>query len=100
MATSILAYFRTSHHPSTLIAIGLVFFICVELLRRRRIRKLANPRNLPYPPGPKPLPIVGNIFDLTSDMSAYQQMAKKYGKSTFIKMSFGRRSYSQPKQES
>ena len=82
MAASILAYFGTSHHPSTLIAIGLVFIICVALLRRWRIRKLANPRNLPYPPGPKPLPIVGNIFDVTPDMSAYQRMAKKYGEST------------------
>ena len=86
MVPSVLADFGASHHASTCFAIGFVFFICMELLRRRRAHKLVNPRNLPYPPGPKPLPIVGNIFDVApdNDSSAYQHLAKRYGKSVFL----------------
>jgi len=38
---------------------------------------------LPYPPGPRPLPIVGNILDIPKDFSwlAYTQFSKKYGTS-------------------
>ena len=86
MAPSVLAALGTSYHPTALLAIGLVFLICVELVRRRRIHKLDNPRNLPYPPGPKPLPIVGNIFDVAPDngSAAYQQLAKKFGESIYL----------------
>lgn len=85
MDPSSLIDFATSHRSYTLFTVGLVFFICVEVFRRRRIHKLANPRSLPYPPGPKPLPIVGNIFDVALDnqASAYQVLAKQYGESTF-----------------
>jgi hypothetical protein len=85
MVASVLADFGASHRPSIFFAIGLAFFICVELLRRRRAHKLANPRNLPYPPGPKPLPIVGNILDVAhdNDSSAYQHLAKQYGECAF-----------------
>ena len=83
---SVFADFGISHNLSTLFAFGLVFLICVELVRRRRIRRLANPRNLPYPPGPKPLPILGNIFDVAPDnaSSAYQHLAKQYGELFFL----------------
>jgi len=81
MTASLLAGFGGT--PSTFFAIGLGFFLCLELIRRRRRHRLANPRNLPYPPGPKPLPIVGNIFDVAPDnqSSAYQHLAKQYGES-------------------
>ena len=85
MVASVLADFGLSHNPSVFLPIGLIFFICVELLRRRRAHKLANPRNLPYPPGPKPLPILGNIFDVApdNDSSTYQHLAKQYGEFIF-----------------
>ena len=87
---SVFADFGISHNLSTLFAFGLVFLICVELVRRRRISRLANPRNLPYPPGPKPLPILGNILDVApdNDSAAYQHLAKQYGEFFFIPFYF------------
>jgi hypothetical protein len=41
----------------------------------------ANPHNLPYPPGPKPWPLIGNFFEIASSnqAEAYQNLAKRYG---------------------
>jgi hypothetical protein len=35
----------------------------------------------PYPPGPPPLPIVGNLLDIPKEFSwlTYTQLSKKYG---------------------
>jgi len=39
-------------------------------------------RGLPYPPGLRPLPIIGNLLDIPKESSwlTYTQFAKKYGK--------------------
>ncbi|TFK34708.1 cytochrome P450 [Crucibulum laeve] len=69
---------------------GVFLFFCVLILstviRRRRERRLANPKNLPYPPGPKPLPILGNLFDLARDNEAatYYQLAEQFGDLFFL----------------
>ncbi|KIM43420.1 hypothetical protein M413DRAFT_18002 [Hebeloma cylindrosporum] len=41
---------------------------------------------LPYPPGPKPFPIVGNMFDIARDKesAAYQKLADEYGDLVFL----------------
>jgi hypothetical protein len=38
---------------------------------------------LPYPPGPPPLPIIGNLFDIPKEFSwlSYTQLSRKYGMS-------------------
>ena len=43
-------------------------------------------RGVPYPPGPPPLPVIGNILDVPkrSAWVAYQTMSKKYGTTTFL----------------
>jgi hypothetical protein len=63
-------------------AVAVIVALLYALIRARRARRLANPLNLPYPPGPKPLPIVGNLFDLARENEAatYWKMAQEYGK--------------------
>ena len=41
---------------------------------------------LPYPPGPPPRPIIGNLLDVPKDMPwfEYADMSKKYGKRTIL----------------
>jgi hypothetical protein len=38
---------------------------------------------LPYPPGPRPVPLIGNLLDIPRESSwlAYTELAKKYGAS-------------------
>jgi|HubBroStandDraft_3_1064219.scaffolds.fasta_scaffold1189761_1 hypothetical protein len=52
----------------------------------RAIHDYRRRGGLPYPPGPRPLPIVGNILDIPKDFSwlAYTQFSKKYGTSLFF----------------
>jgi hypothetical protein len=55
----------------------LYLFITFRDHRRRR--------GLSYPPGPPPLPVIGNLFDVPkrSAWVAYQAMSKQYGSATF-----------------
>lgn len=58
-------------HPTVALALILAFVVAAILGRRKR----------PLPPGPKGLPIVGNIFDVpkTREWLAYQEWARQYG---------------------
>jgi hypothetical protein len=56
----------------------LSFFACIWA-----IRDYQKHGGLSYPPGPRPLPIIGNLLDIPKDSSwlAYTQFSKKYGNS-------------------
>ncbi|EMD40133.1 hypothetical protein CERSUDRAFT_151114 [Gelatoporia subvermispora B] len=54
----------------------------VLLLLRKRAKASANPyHNLPCPPGPKPMPLIGNALDVPSEYAwrTYAQWTDKYG---------------------
>ena len=57
------------------LAISLFFYI-LSVFRDHRRRG-----GLPYPPGPPPRPIIGNILDIPKDApwTAYVDMSRKYG---------------------
>ena len=62
----------------------LALFITTGLLFRLRswaVRRKANPMGLPYPPGPRAYPLIGNIFDLPESYPwlKYAEWGKKYG---------------------
>jgi hypothetical protein len=46
------------------------------------IRDHQRRRGLPYPAGPRPLPLIGNIFDIPKEFSflSFIQLSKKHGK--------------------
>ncbi|KAI0061752.1 cytochrome P450 [Artomyces pyxidatus] len=58
------------------VTVGSLFLLFVFYLRARWARA-----RLPYPPGPKPLPLIGNLFDFprVTPWVTYRQMAKQYG---------------------
>lgn len=69
-----------SHGQATFL-IALTTFILYLFLRKYAERRV-NPHGLPYPPGPKPLPIIGNVLDIAreNEAQAYQQLAKEHGR--------------------
>ncbi|KAJ2932868.1 hypothetical protein H1R20_g4238, partial [Candolleomyces eurysporus] len=65
-----------------LIGLGLVLVVKGIVSQRRR-----NPRGLPFPPGPKGLPLLGNIFELPQIVpwKGYDELCKEYGDMIYFK---------------
>ena len=62
-----------------LVFLSFGFALCAIRGYRRR-------KGLHYPPGPRPLPIIGNLLDIPKESSwhIYTELSKKYGKSSCL----------------
>ena len=60
--------------------IGLGLVLVVRTITTRSSR---NPHRLPLPPGPKGLPLLGNVFQLPQSIpwEGYGKLSKEYGNS-------------------
>ncbi|KAI9449576.1 cytochrome P450 [Lactarius psammicola] len=58
-----------------------LFVLLSSLVALRAFWDYRRRRGRPYPPGPRPLPFIGNFFDIPNDFSwlAYTEFSKKYG---------------------
>jgi hypothetical protein len=77
------------------ISLGVHVFLLAligHLLWKWYIRRRDNPEGCPFPPGPKPWPVIGNMFDFAreNESAAYLGMAHKYGEWIFPTKSFSR----------
>ena len=64
-----------------MIDISLLYPLLFCVLILALVRKWKNP-TLPYPPGPKGYPILGNVLDLTTSVPIWEDMtslANRYG---------------------
>ncbi|KAH8994594.1 cytochrome P450 [Lactarius akahatsu] len=73
---------------STFIVAVDIIMASLFLLLLITFRDYKRRRGLPYPPGPKPWPIIGNLLDSPKQLPwiAYTEMSKKYGDILYLQV--------------
>ena len=68
-------------HPDPATAAILGIAILLLLYIRSLIRWRVRTRGLPFPPGPKQLPLIGNLFDMPKSHAwvVYRELCAQYG---------------------
>ncbi|RXW19447.1 hypothetical protein EST38_g6400 [Candolleomyces aberdarensis] len=63
------------------LGLGFIWFARTIVIRRKR-----NPRGLPLPPGPKGLPLLGNVFQFpqANPWEGYHKLCEEYGDMVFL----------------
>ena len=79
----------SSGYPVTMLSQLLAFLLVIAVLAvYTRRTSLTNPRRLPFPPGPKPYPLLGNVLDMpkTYYWLTFADWAKQYGDVVHLNM--------------
>lgn len=66
---------------STLLLLAIAILLFTRYSTQKKEKKKENPLGLPYPPGPKGLPIIANILDVPASRAwlTYSHWQKQYG---------------------
>ena len=73
-------------YPNVYQILAILSFGCMLLFGRFKLNlRRRNPNGLPLPPGPKGLPLIGNLFDFPTNHQwlVYDEWQKTYGTKYF-----------------
>jgi hypothetical protein len=71
--------------PAVSLVLTIILVLVSSIAAFLAIRDYQKRQGLPYPPGPRPLPLIGNLFDVPKEFSwlRYARLSQKYGKVYF-----------------